>query len=51
MCMAITCESCGRPTWMGCGAHVEDVLGDVPPDERCRCVDDADAVAGTATDR
>ena len=28
---------CGRPTYAGCGAHVEQVLGNVPPADRCRC--------------
>jgi hypothetical protein len=37
MCRAVTCKKCGRPTWKGCGAHVEQVLGDVPRDERCQC--------------
>ena len=37
MCRRVTCRRCGRPDWRGCGAHVERVLGDVPPAERCRC--------------
>ena len=37
MCRAVTCPRCGRPTWQGCGAHVEQVLGDVPPGRRCQC--------------
>ena len=37
MCRRIECARCGRPTFAGCGAHVEQVLGDVPPAERCRC--------------
>ena len=31
------CATCGRPTFAGCGAHVEQVLADVPTTERCRC--------------
>jgi len=31
------CNQCGKPSWAGCGAHVENVLGDVPKNERCRC--------------
>ena len=31
------CKKCGKPSWAGCGAHVEHVLGDVPRNERCRC--------------
>jgi hypothetical protein len=37
MCRAITCNKCKRPSWAGCGAHVESVLGHVPPSERCQC--------------
>jgi hypothetical protein len=37
MCRRADCSRCGRPTYAGCGAHVEQVLGSVPPDERCRC--------------
>lgn len=40
MCRAITCKKCNRPTWAGCGAHVEQVLGHVPKDQRCRCRED-----------
>ncbi len=31
------CSMCKRPTWAGCGAHIEQVLGNVPPAERCQC--------------
>ncbi|HEX4868824.1 MAG TPA: hypothetical protein VFV32_14535 [Acidimicrobiales bacterium] len=37
MCSRVTCPTCNRPTYAGCGAHVEQVLGDVPPADRCRC--------------
>jgi hypothetical protein len=37
MCRRVTCRDCGRPTFAGCGAHVEQVLGNVPADQRCRC--------------
>jgi hypothetical protein len=37
MCQRITCSSCGKPSYAGCGRHIETVLGDVPPDARCRC--------------
>jgi hypothetical protein len=35
MCQRITCRECGKPSFAGCGRHVESVLGDVPPSERC----------------
>jgi hypothetical protein len=37
MCRRVTCEKCGKPTFAGCGAHIEQVLGDVPKAERCTC--------------
>jgi len=36
MCSRTTCRQCGRPTYSGCGQHVEQVLGDVPTDQRCQ---------------
>jgi len=37
MCSRVKCRECSKPTYAGCGAHVEQVLGDVPKDERCKC--------------
>lgn len=37
MCRRKTCSSCGKPTWAGCGAHIEQVLADVPQADRCSC--------------
>lgn len=37
MCQRVTCDRCGKPSYAGCGAHVEQVLGDVPPKQRCQC--------------
>lgn len=37
MCQRIPCTSCGKPTYAGCGRHIEQVLGDVPAEARCRC--------------
>jgi hypothetical protein len=52
MCRRVECRKCGRPTFAGCGAHVEQVLGDVPPAERCRCREgkskESDGSAGDA---
>jgi hypothetical protein len=28
---------CKKPSYAGCGRHVEEVLGDVAPEDRCRC--------------
>jgi hypothetical protein len=37
MCQRVQCGACGKPTYVGCGRHVEQVLGDVPRADRCRC--------------
>jgi hypothetical protein len=37
MCQRVECPKCHRPTYAGCGLHIEQVLGDVPPAQRCRC--------------
>ena len=35
MCRRVSCETCGKPTFAGCGRHVDQVLGDVPTEARC----------------
>ena len=35
MCRRITCKKCGKPTYAGCGQHVEQVLAGVPKGQRC----------------
>ncbi len=37
MCSRVNCKQCGKPSYAGCGAHVEQVLGDVVKDDRCKC--------------
>lgn len=37
MCREVKCRTCQKPTWAGCGAHVEQVLGHVPKNKRCTC--------------
>ncbi|MCM2314378.1 MAG: hypothetical protein NDJ92_04385 [Thermoanaerobaculia bacterium] len=39
MCRRVVCSECGRPGFAGCGKHIEQVLGDVPPEDRCRCTE------------
>ena len=41
MCVRVTCPQCGKPTYSGCGAHIEQVLGNVPPAQRCKCRENA----------
>ena len=35
MCRAVTCRTCGKTTWAGCGQHVDQVMRGVPAAQRC----------------
>lgn len=37
VCYPVTCTTCGRTTWDGCGLHADDVLASVAPEARCTC--------------
>lgn len=37
MCSRVTCNECNKPTWAGCGRHIEQALAGVPLDQRCKC--------------
>jgi hypothetical protein len=37
MCARITCDHCGKPTWAGCGQHVDEALAGVAQADRCSC--------------
>lgn len=37
MCARVTCATCGKPTWSGCGQHIEEALHGVPESDRCHC--------------
>ncbi|GAA3938615.1 hypothetical protein [Pseudoclavibacter caeni] len=41
MCYAVTCPKCGKTTWAGCGQHVDQVMRNVPPAQRCTCEENA----------
>ncbi|MFE2347109.1 hypothetical protein [Kitasatospora cineracea] len=47
MCRRVTCKSCGKPTFAGCGMHVDQVLAGVPKAQRCSCAADAKAAKTT----
>ena len=49
MCQRVTCSWCEKPTFAGCGRHVEHVLGDVPRSDRCHCHESPDGPRTTAT--
>ncbi len=35
MCRPVKCRQCGKTTWAGCGAHVDQVRASVPADRWC----------------
>jgi hypothetical protein len=35
MCRPITCPTCGKTTWTGCGEHIDQVRRTVPADQWC----------------
>ncbi|RSH79364.1 uncharacterized protein EHS24_001406 [Apiotrichum porosum] len=37
MCKRVTCPNDGKPTWWGCGAHIETALAGVATADRCDC--------------
>lgn len=45
MCQRVVCNKCKKPSFVGCGRHVEQVLGDVKPEDRCRCREEKRASA------
>lgn len=45
MCMRTTCLTCGKPTWTGCGKHIEQAMAGVPVEARCVCPPDQKAPA------
>ena len=51
MCSRTTCGKCGRPTWSGCGRHVEQALAGVPPEARCRCREQATGAQGASPEQ
>eukprot|EP00198_Chlamydomonas_reinhardtii_P005113 XP_001694449.1 predicted protein [Chlamydomonas reinhardtii] len=34
MCFQTTCASCKKPTWSGCGKHIDSALASVKLDDR-----------------
>jgi hypothetical protein len=37
MCSKVVRASCQKPTWEGCGEHVEEALAGVSDSELCHC--------------
>ncbi|RHZ52895.1 hypothetical protein Glove_456g23 [Diversispora epigaea] len=41
MCYKITCQTCQKFTWAGCGRHADSVMKNVPENEKCKCSENA----------
>lgn len=37
MCSPVRCAQCGKVTWSGCGAHIDEVKAMFRDDEWCTC--------------
>ena len=49
MCRQVTCRTCRKATWAGCGQHKDEVLRGVPKSDRCSCTEaDKKAARGTS---
>ena len=35
MCRTVTCKTCAKTTWAGCGQHAKQVMAGVPASQRC----------------
>lgn len=35
MCRAVSCKTCGKTTWAGCGQHIDAVKKTVSPGQWC----------------
>jgi len=46
MCYKVTCGTCGKTTWGGCGMHVDSVMKDVKEEDRCKCKENKAAAGG-----
>lgn len=50
MCRRVECNECHKPTYAGCGMHVEQVLADVAKDQRCQCREQRKEKKGAGAD-
>ena len=36
MCSKVICRQCKKPTWSGCGEHIEEALAGIAVSDRCQ---------------
>lgn len=51
MCHPTPCKVCGKTTWAGCGAHVDQVRAQVPADQWCGGQHSAEEIAAARAKR
>lgn len=51
MCRAVTCKTCSKTTWAGCGQHVSMVKAGVPSSQWCNGKHTAAEVAAAKADK
>jgi hypothetical protein len=49
MCSKVICRQCKKPTWSGCGQHIEEALAGVAPADRCQGHNKSEKKAGIFT--
>ncbi len=37
MCSKVVCPKCKKISWAGCGRHVDIIMKNVKPEDRCKC--------------
>jgi hypothetical protein len=37
MCSPVPCHACNKVTWTGCGEHADQVMAQIPEQQRCTC--------------
>ncbi|CAN0170743.1 unnamed protein product [Pylaiella littoralis] len=35
MCRKVNCDTCSKPTWKGCGMHIDSALSGLAEGDRC----------------
>ena len=36
MCRTVSCQTCGKKTWAGCGLHIQQAMSNVDTNDRCK---------------
>ena len=51
MCRPVTCKTCSKTTWSGCGQHVAQVKATVPSEQWCPGHPKSERATGTWLNR